>query len=191
MLTPTPFQFLIASRFTLPIWLGLAAYFWFSHGGDWNGFTQDQQISIAIVGGIFALLWLKSIPTVFFYERERALMKKAHTSPEERWRRSAIRQTFALVAIALALLYLGWQWWHEPAPDTQGASYKAAAAGASGLSVLGATAYSKAKSLFSKKPNPNQPVYVACPLSIPQGEEQAMELPDYCKTLLTKKEGTP
>lgn len=191
MLTPTPFQFLIASRFTLPIWLGLAAYGWFSMGGDWDAMRQEQQITVVVIAVVFGLLWLKSIPTVFFYERERSLMKKAHTSPEERWRRSAIRQTFALVAIAIALLYLGWQWWHAPAADTQGASYKAAAAGASGLSLLTATVYSKAKSLFTTKPNPNQPVYVACPLPLPHSEAGASELPDYCKSLLTKKQGTP
>ena len=187
MLTPTPFAFLIASRFTLPIWLGLAAYGWFSLGGDWDAMRQEQQITVVVIAVVFGLLWLKSIPTVFFYERERSLMKKAHTSPEERWRRSAIRQTFALVAIAIALLYLGWHWWHAPAPDTQGASYKAAAAGASGLSLLGATVYSKAKSLFSTKPKSSQPVYVACPLPLPKSEAGAMELPDYCKSLLTKE----
>lgn len=189
MLTPTPFAFLIASRYTLPIWLGLAAYGWFSLGGDWDAMRQEQQIAVLIIAVVFGLLWLKSIPTVFFYERERSLMKKAHTSPEERWRRSAIRQTFALVAIAIALLYLGWHWWHEPATDTQGASYKAATAGASGLSLLTATMYNKAKSLFSK-PNSSPPVYVACPLPFPHSEAGETELPEYCKSLLTKK-GTP
>lgn len=187
MLTPTPLQFLIASRYTLLLWLGLAAYGWFSLGGDWDAMTQELQIVVVVIAVFFALVWLKSIPTVFFYERERALMKKAHTSPEERWRRSAIRQTFALVAIAVALIYLGWQWWHEPAPDTQNASYKAAAAGASGISLLSATVYSKAKSLFTTKPKSNQPVYVTCPLPLPNSAAGTMELPEYCKSLLTKK----
>ena len=105
---PTPLEWIIASRYTFFIWIGLGLYFFFSHGGDWNNFTNDQQLAIMIVCGVFALLWLKALPTVFFYEREQALYRKSHISPEERWRRATVRQTFFFVLVAAALLYMGW-----------------------------------------------------------------------------------
>jgi hypothetical protein len=182
---PTPLEWLIASRYTLLLWIGLALYFWVSHGSDWNSFTNDQQLAIIIVCGLFAVLWMKAIPTVFFYEREQALYRKSHISPEERWRRATIRQTFFLALVAAALVYMGWQWWKAPAAEPQPASIKAAV-GIGGFSLVATTAYLTSKSLLvwklpSKK---DQPFYVSCCLPIPQTTETEMELPDYCKQLL-------
>ena len=64
---PTPLQWIVASRFTLPLWLGLGLWLWFSQGGSWENFTEDQQIAFVIIGGFFALAYLKSFPTVFFF----------------------------------------------------------------------------------------------------------------------------
>lgn len=182
---PTPIAWLIASRYTLPIWIGLALYFFYSHGGDWDNFTSDQQLANIIVGGVFAVLYLKAFPTVFFFEREQALYRKSHISPEERWRRATVRQTFVLVLVAVALLYMGWQWWKTPSPEPQPASFKAAA-GIGGLSLVATTAYLKSKSLLTWKfpGQKEQPLYVSCCLPIPQKTNSEMELPDYCKQVL-------
>lgn len=184
---PTPIDFLIASRLMLPVWLGLAAYFWFSHGGDWNGFTQDQQISIAIVGGIFALLWLKALPTVFFYEREQAAYRRSIMSPEERWQRATVRQTFFLVLVAIALLYFGLQWW-KSTPEPQPATTKAALS-IGGAGVLATTAYVKVKAWRSSRHEADQPAIVSCclpvPMQSPSQQEIVANLPEYCRQVLT------
>ncbi len=181
---PTPIAWLIASRYTLPLWLGAALYFFLSHGGDWNKFNNDQQIAITIIGGVFAGLWLHSFPTVFFYEREQAAYKRSALSPEERWQRATVRQTVFLVLVAAALLYFGVQWW-KSTPEPQPASYKAAA-GVGGASILATTAYLKVKAWRSPS-EPEQPAIVAWCLPIPKQSpsREQIALPDYCKRVLT------
>jgi hypothetical protein len=182
---PTPLEWLIASRYTLLLWIGLALYVWVSHGSDWNNFTNDQQLAIIGVCALFAVLWLKAIPTVFFYEREQALYRKSHISPEERWRRATIFQTFFLALVAAAFIYMGWQWWKAPSTEPQPVSLKAAA-GIGGVSLVATTAYLTSKSLLVWKlpGKKDQPFYVSCCLPIPKTTDAEMELPDYCKQLL-------
>ena len=179
---PTPLQWIVASRFTLPLWLGLGLWLWFSQGGDWDRLNQDQQIAFAIIGGFFALAYIKSFPTVFFFEREQALYRKSSISPEERWRRQTVYQLFFLVLVAAALLYAGFHYW-KSAPEPQPASYKAAA-GVGGVSLL-AGAYVTIKPYFVKKPDTARTLYVSCPLPIPtRTPSDTLELPDYCQKLL-------
>jgi len=188
---PTPFEWLLASRFTLPIWLGLAAYVWFSHGGDWNAFTPDQQLVITIAGGLFAVLWLKSFPTVFFFEREQAAIRKSAISPEERWQRQTVAQTFFLVLVAIALIYFGLQWWKsapEPQPTTTKAALSVGSAG-----VLATTAYLKVKSWRSHR-EAEQPAIVSWCLPVPTHSPSQQEiratLPAYCRQVLATGDGT-
>jgi len=183
---PTPFQWLIASKFTFPIWVGLGLYFWFYKlGGDWNALTEDQQIATTILGVLFAVPWLLSFPTVFFYEREQRLYAKSALSPEERWQKKMVRQTFFLVLVAIALLYFGWQWWKSPAPEAQPASFKAAAAGTLGAGVLATTAYLKVKS-WRNGSEEDQPAIVSWCLPVPkQPTIQVIVLPDYCKRVMS------
>ena len=168
----------------MPLWLGAALYFFLSHGGDWNKFTNDQQIALTIIGGVFAGLWLHSFPTVFFYEREQAAYKRSALSPEERWQRATVRQTVFLVLVAAALLYFGVQWWKSE-PEPQPASYKAAA-GVGGVSILGATAYLKVKAWRSPAITTEQPAIVAWSLPVPKQSpsREQIVLPDYCKQVL-------
>lgn len=180
---PTPLQWLVASRYTLPIWLGLGLWLWFSQGGSWENFTEDQQIAFVIIGVVFALAYIKSFPTVFFFEREQALYRKNSISPEERWRRQTVYQLFFLVLVAAALLYAGFHYW-KSAPEPQPASYKAAA-GVGGVSLLAGAAYVTIKPHFVKKPDTTHTLYVSCPLPIPTGTPSGrLELPDYCQKLL-------
>lgn len=189
-MTPTPFAWLIASRYTFFIWIGLAAYVWFSHGGDWNGFTSDQQLAITIVGGLFAVLWLKSFPTVFFYEREQAIRKRSAMNAEERWQRATVTQTFFLVLVALALIYFGLQWWKsapEPQPTTTKAALRVGGAG-----VLATTAYLKVKAWRSSR-EAEQPAIVSWCLPVPKHSPSQQEimanLPDYCRRVLAGSDG--
>ena len=145
---PTPFQWLFGSRYTLPLWLGLGLWFWFSQGGDWERLTQDQQISIAIVGGLFGFAFLQSFPTVFFYEREQSMYRKSSMSPEQHWQRKTVYQLFFLMLIAAALIYAGVHYWKSPASEPQPASYKAAA-GVGGVSLLAGAAYVTIKPYFA------------------------------------------
>lgn len=184
-MTPTPFAWLIASRYTFFIWIGLAAYVWFSHGGDWNGFTPDQQLAITIVGGLFAVLWLKSFPTVFFYEREQAIRKRSAMNAEERWQRATVTQTFFLVLVALALIYFGLQWWRS-APEPQPTTTKAALS-VGGVGVLATTAYLKVKAWRSSR-EADQPAMVSWCLPVPKHSPSQQEimanLPEYCRRVL-------
>lgn len=185
---PTPFQFLIGSRYTLPLWLGLAAYFWYSHGGDWNAFTPDQQLANTIVIGVFAFAWLMSFPTVFFYEREQAAYRRSAMSPEERWQKQTVRQTVFLVLLAAALLYFGFNWW-KSTPEPEPVSYKAAAAGIGSVSIVATTAYLKVKSWRSPTPQTEQPALVSWCLPVPKQEAiQVIQLPDYCRKVMTREQ---
>ena len=182
---PTPLQYLFGSRYTLPLWLGLGLWLWFSQGGEWDKFTQEQQIAFAILGAVFTLAVLKSFPTTYFYEREQARYRKSSISPEERWQRATVAQTFLLVLVAAALLYFGFNWWRSgPAP--QPASYKAAAV-IGGGSLVATTAYLKIKPYFMRKQKTEQPLYVSwcLPIPTPTAEEETIELPDYCRRVLT------
>lgn len=186
---PTPFQFLIGSRYTLPLWLGLAGYFWFYKlGGDWNALTQDQQIATAMLGGLFGIPWLLSFPTVFFYEREQALYRKSAMSPEERWQKQTVRQTIVLVLAAAALLYGGFQWWKsQPVPEPVSTP---AVLGMGSVSVLaGTVAYRKVRTWRSRTPQTNQPAIVAWCLPVPkQTSLQVIQLPDYCQRVMTREQ---
>ncbi len=187
---PTPLQWLVGSRYTLPIWLGLGLWLWFSQGGDWDKLRQEQQLAFAILGGMFAIAYIKSFPTVFFFEREQALYRKSAISPEERWRRQTVYQIFFLVLVAAALLYAGFHYWKN-APEPQPASYKAAAAGVGGVSLLAGAAYVTIKPYLVKKPDTAQKLYVSCPLPLPtRTPSEALELPDYCRRVLTKPQVT-
>lgn len=180
---PTPLQWLVASRYTLPLWLGLGLWLWFSQGGSWENFTEDQQIAFVIIGVVFTLAYIKSFPTVFFFEREQALYRKSSISPEERWRRQTVYQLFFLVLVAAALLYAGFHYW-KSTPAPQPASYKAAA-GVGGVSLLAGAAYVTIKPYFVKKPDTAHTLYVSCPLPIPTSTPSGtLELPDYCQKLL-------
>lgn len=188
---PTPIEFLLASRLMLPVWLGLAAYFWFAHGGDWNRFTEEQQLIIMAGGVVFGLFWLKALPTVFFYEREQAAYRRSAMSPEERWQRATVRQTFFLVLVAIALIYFGWQWWKSaPEPQTT-TSYKAAAAGVGGVSLIATTAYLKVKT-WRGGSEANQPAIVSwclpVPRQTPSREQLVSQLPDYCRLVMNAGE---
>lgn len=179
---PTPFQWIVASRYTLPIWLGLGLWLWFSQGGDWDRLNQDQQFAFVIIGGLFALVYIPSFPTVFFYEREQALYRKSSISPEERWRRQTVYQTFFLVLLAAALFYAGFHYW-KSSPAPQPASYKAAGVG--GVSLFAGAAYITIKPYFMKKPDTAHTLYVSCPLPIPtRTSSDTLELPDYCRQVL-------
>ncbi|TXI24147.1 MAG: hypothetical protein E6Q61_05440 [Nitrosomonas sp.] len=182
---PTPIEWLIASRYTLPIWLGLAGYLYYSQGGSWENFSDDQRIGFMVLGGIFALAYLKSFVTVFFYEREQSLYRKAHISPEERWRRATVFQTFFLVLLAAGLIYFGFSWWSSSEPEPQKTtSYKAASIGLGGFGILASTAYYKVRTWKSSKPQGEQVFYVRCCFPVPQASTQTMELPDYAHSLL-------
>jgi hypothetical protein len=181
---PTPLQFIFGSRFTIPIWLGLGLWLWFSMGGDWDSFTQEQQIVLLSVGVVFALAFLKSFPTVFFYEREQARYRRSSVSPEERWQRATVIQTLFLVLVGVGLLYMGFQWW-KSAPQPQPVSYKSAAL-IGGGSLLATTAYFKIKPYFLRKQNTDQPFNVSCCLPKPtHTAAETIELPDYCRRVLS------
>lgn len=184
---PTPFQFIIGSRYTLPIWIGLALYFWFSHGGDWNAFTPDQQIANIIVAGAFALAWLASFPTTFFYEREQANYRKSAMSPEERWQKQTVRQTIFLVVLAAALLYGGFHYWKNT-PELQPVSTPAVL-GMGSVSVLaGTVAYRTVRTWRSRTPQTDQPAIVSWCLPVPkQTSIQVISLPDYCQLVMTRE----
>ena len=181
---PSPFQWLIASKYTLPIWLGLGVYFFYSHGGDWNAFTPDQQLANMIVGGAFAIAWLVSFPTVFFYEREQNAYKRSALSPEERWQKKMVGQIVFLVLLAAAALYFGITSW-KSSPEPQPASYKAAAAGVGGVSLLATTAYLKIKGWRSPA-EIQQPAIVSWCLPVPKhsATTQPIALPDYCSKVM-------
>lgn len=179
---PTPLQWLFGSRYTLPLWIGLLLWLWFSQGGDWNALNQDQQISFAIIGAFFALAFLKCFPTTYFYEREQARYRKSSMSPEERWQRATVSQTLLLLLVAAAALYFGFHYW-KPTPEPEPVSFKAAGIG--GASVLMTTAYLKVKAWRSRS-EAGQPAIVAWCLPVPQqrGQQPLTQLPDYCKQLL-------
>lgn len=191
MIRPTPLEWIIASRYTLIFWLGLAAYIWFGWGGDWEALAQEQQLALVIGGGMFAVAYLKSFHTVFFYERENALRKAQMISPEEKWRRQTVAQTFFLVLLAAGLIYWGVQWWKsEPAPQTT--NYKAASIGIGGASVLATTAYLKVRTWRSASKPTEQPAIVSWCLPVPTHSPTQAEiysnLPDYCQSLLVSGE---
>ncbi len=180
---PTPLQWLFGSRYTLPVWFGLGLWFWYSQGGDWNSFTQDQQISIAIVAGFFLFAFLKSFPTVFFYEKEQSRYRKSSMSPEERWQRATVSQTLLLLLVAAAALYFGFNWW-KSTPEPQPASYKAAV-GVGGVSLLAGAAYLKVRTWHTPTPT-EQPAIVSWCVSVPKqsAANQPIPLPDYCKKVM-------
>lgn len=181
---PTPFAWLIASRYTLPIWLGLGLYFWFSHGGSWESFNQEQQFIIMIGGGIFAIAYIRSFPTVFFWEREQRRYRDSTISPEQRWQRAAVAQMFFLVLVAGALLYMGFTWWKSPAEPQQPTTIRAAVS-FGGATALASAAYLKIKPYFVKKQNAEAPFYVSWCVPVPTSTpSEAVPLPDYCRPLL-------
>lgn len=183
---PTPLQWLFGSRYTLPVWLGLGLWLWFSQGGDWKALNQDQQISFVILGALFLLAFLKSFPTVYFWEKEQSRYRKSSMSPEERWQRATVSQTLLLLLVAAAALYFGFNWW-KSTPEPQPASYKAAAAGVGGASILATTAYLKVRTWRSPAITTEQPAIVSwcLPVAKQSPSREQIALPDYCKRVLT------
>lgn len=183
---PTPFQWLIASKFTLPLWIGAGLYFWFYKlGGDWNALTQDQQIATTILGLMFAIPFLLSFPTVFFYEREQSAYKRSALSPEERWQTKMIRQTFLLVLLAAALLYFGVSSWKN-SPEPQPVSSPAVLGMSSGAALVGTVAYRTLKARRSPANSPEQPAIVSwCVPVAKQTRVQVVSLPDYCQRVMS------
>ena len=143
---------------------------------------------LMIGGGIFALAYLKSFPTVYFWEREQARYRNSTISPEQRWQRTATAQILFLVLLAGGLLYMGFHWWKAPAEPQQATTIKAAVSFGSGVSLLAATAYLKLKPYFVKKPTIDHTFYVACCLPIPtqspSKETISAQLPEYCQRVL-------
>ena len=188
MIRPTPLEWILCSRFTLPFWIGLALYIWFGWGGDWDALAQEQQLALVVGGGMFAVAYLKSFHTVFFYEREQNIYRKAHISPEERWRRQTVAQTFFLVALAAGLIYWGFHWWKSQPEQPQTTSLKAASLGIGGVSILATTAYLKVRSWKRPAQTIEQPALVRWCLPVPSHspthQEIFSQLPDYCSSLL-------
>ena len=145
---------------------------------------------MVIIGMVFAAMYLKSFPTVFFYERELARYKRSSMSPEERWQRATVAQTFFLVLLAVALVYLGLQWW-KSTPEPQPVSTPALL-GMGGASVLATTAYLKVRTWRSSH-EAEQPAIVSWCLPVPKhspSQQQIISnLPDYCGRILAAPEG--
>ncbi len=185
---PTPLQWIFGSRYTLPIWIGLGLWLWFSQGGSWKNFTEDQQISFVILGAFFVLAFLKSFPTVYFWEREQSRYRKSSMSPEERWQRATVSQTLLLLLVAAAALYFGFNWWKstpEPQPTTTKATLTLGSA-----SVLATTAYLKVKAWRSRS-EAEPPATVSWCLPVPQQTGQPVsQLPDYCRKVMTTAQNT-
>lgn len=187
---PSPFQFLIASRYTFPLWVGLGLYLYFEHGWRWDTWNEQQRLeAVYLPLAIFALLWLVSFPTTFFYESEQARYRRSALSPEERWQRKTVRQTLILVLLAIGAVLFGYYYWKNApsTPPAQPVSFKTVSASlaASGI-LLGTTAYLKAKSLIIRPPTDNQTPYVRYCQSIAQEaqDKAARQLPDYCTQVL-------
>ena len=181
---PTPLQWIFGSRYTIPLWIGLGLWLWFSQGGDWNALNQDQQISFVILGAFFALAFLKCFPTTYFYECEQSRYRKSSMSPEERWQRATVSQTLLLLLVAAAALYFGFHYW-KSTPEPEPVSFKAAAAGVGGVSILTTTAYLKARN-WRSTPQTEQPAIVSWCLPVPQQTQQPVsQLPDYCHKVMT------
>ncbi len=187
---PTPFEWLLASRYTLPLWVGLGIYLYVQHSWQWEIWSDEQKLVMVIIGMVFAALYLKSFPTVFFYEREVARYRRSSMSPEERWQRATVSQTFILVLVAIALLYFGLQWW-KSTPQPQANTTKAAL-GIGGASIIATTAYLKVKAWRSHN-EVEQPATCSWCLPIPQHSPNKQQivsnLPDYCQRVLAAGEG--
>lgn len=181
---PTPLQWLFGSRYTIPLWIGLGLWLWYSQGGDWNALNQDQQISFVIIGAFFALAFLKCFPTTYFYEREQSRYRKSSMSPEERWQRATVSQTLLLLLVAAAALYFGFHYW-KSTPEPEPVSFKAAGIG--GASVLMTTAYLKVRTWRGSQ-QAGQPAIVAWCLPVPKQSasqpQLVSQLPDYCQRVL-------
>lgn len=186
---PTPIEWLLASRYTLPFWLGLGIYLYVQHSWQWEIWSDEQKLVMVLIGVVFAAMYLKSFPTVFFYERELARYRRSSMSPEERWQRATVSQTFFLVLVAIALLYFGLQWW-KSTPQTQPTTTKAAL-GTVGASVLATTAYLKVRTWRSHS-EAEQPATCSWCLPVPKqspSQQQIVsQLPDYCQQLLAAGE---
>lgn len=118
--------------------------------------------------------------------------RRSIMSPEERWQRATVRQTFFLVLVAIALLYFGLQWWKstpEPQPTTTKAALSIGGAG-----VLATTAYVKVKAWRSSRHEADQPAIVSwclpVPTHSPSQQEILSNLPEYCRQLLAAGDGT-
>lgn len=183
---PTPFQWLLASRYTLPFWVALGVYLYVQHGWRWEIWSDEQKLVMVLLGAAFAAMYLHSFPPVLFYEREAAAYRRSVMSPEERWQRATVRQTFFLVLVAIALLYFGLQWW-KSTPEPQPATTKAALS-IGGAGVLATTAYVKVKAWRSSRHEADQPAIVSCCLPVPTHSPSQQEivgnLPKYCRQVL-------
>lgn len=185
---PSPFQFLIASRYTFPLWVGLGLYLYFEHGWRWDTWNEQQRLeAVYLPLAIFALLWLVSFPTTFFYESEQARYRRSALSPEERWQRKTVRQTLILVLLAIGAVVFGYYYWNNApsTPPAQSVRFKTVS-GLAASGILATSAYLKAKSLIIRPPADNQTPYVRYCQSIAQEAEgkAAPQLPDYCMQAL-------
>lgn len=186
---PTPLEWLLASRYTFLLWMGLGFYLYSEYGWRWETWTEEQRLVVVVVGMVFAAAWIKAFPTVFFYEREQAVYKRTALSPEERWQRSTVRQTFFLVLLAAALLYFGLQWW-KSAPVVQPTSTRTVLS-VGGAGVLVTTAYLKVKAWRSGSEAQQAPIVSWClpvPKQSPTQQQVAANLPDYCKRVMSAGE---
>lgn len=194
---PRSVEFLLGSRYTLPLWLLAGIWLYFEITPLWEMFTPVQQVALAFASCGYGLMILISFIKVFPYERAMRRQGDAGRTPEqiaEQRRRRKPLHLFLATGGGIAGL-----WWllEHPFDDTEVNSYALLACflfAALPPLLLAFKLVSKLPSMFrriraSVPKKPEKPFIVQWCQSVPKHAATAAQirgaLPDYCKPLLS------
>ena len=192
-------EILVASRYTLPLWVLAVSYLYHIVSSNWE--RADAPTQFAAVG--LLIMWLlgllKTVPKVWRYESQQRELARAGINPEvlKQQRGRRLKQLMWVLAIGE---WGGSLWWmfeqnYAENPD----HYLTAVVIGGGLSFFAAIAlYSRLRRSIRRVSKslgkPDKPFIVEWCQPVPEevtGTEIAAGLPDYCKLVLSGKNEQP
>lgn len=194
---PRAVEFLLGSRYTLPLWLLAGIWLYLKITPLWETFAPEQQVALAFASCGYGLMILISFIKVFPYERAMHRQGNAGRTPEEiAAQRSRRKPLHLLLAFGGGIAGL---WWlsERPFADNDVNSYALLTCflfAVIPVMFVATKLLSRLPSLLrrirsSVPKKPEKPFIVQWCQPVPEQAASAaqihVELPDYCKILLT------
>jgi hypothetical protein len=193
---PRSVEFLMGSRYTIPLWLLAGIWLYLKITPVWESFTPVQQVALAFASCAYGLMILISFIKVFPYERAMHRQGAAGRTPEQIEKQRRRRKPLHLfLAFSGGITGLWWLSEH-PLSDNEVSSYALLACflfAALPPLLLASKLVFRLPSLLRRiravVPNkPEKPFIVQWCQPLPKQAASAAQihaqLPDYCKPLL-------
>lgn len=192
---PTVLGILMASRYTLPLWLLVVSYLYYVVSNNWERADAKAQFGCVGMLVMWLLVLVKTVPKVWRYESQQCELARAGLNPEvlKQQRRRRLKQLMGILAIGAWGGSLWWIFEHSYAENPT--YYLTAFVIGGGLNAFAAISlFSRLRPSFRRLSKslskPEKPFVVQWCQPVPEkvnGTEIAAGLPDYCKLVLSGK----